>query len=112
MSVLVSVQSTYSASQLDRDPHQGAVFCPTSVVVLDIPVAEEFVQNEPGVRRPFPDSAVRNRLLGVIEAGRAVELLQVVVRLEGAVLVGGLAPRHVDRARDVARPLALLLRQG
>src|ERR1700722_14633113 len=44
-----------SASQLDRGPHQGAVFCPTAVVVLDVLVAEQLLQNEPGVRRTFPD---------------------------------------------------------
>ncbi|CFS36094.1 Uncharacterised protein [Mycobacterium tuberculosis] len=29
-----------SASQLDRGAHQGAVFCPTAVVVLDVLVSE------------------------------------------------------------------------
>src|SRR6202045_5424737 len=35
-----------SASQLDRGPHQRAVFGPTSVVVLDIPVPEQLAQHE------------------------------------------------------------------
>src|SRR5271168_4983093 len=52
-----------SASQLDRGAHQGAVFRPTAVVVLDVLVAEQFLQHEPGVRRAFSDSAVRNRFL-------------------------------------------------
>src|ERR1700751_3204510 len=38
-----------SASQLDRGAHQGAVFRPTAVVVLHVVVAEQFLQNEPGV---------------------------------------------------------------
>src|SRR3954471_18090330 len=40
-----------STSQLDRGAHQGAVFTPTAVVVLDVFVAEELGQHEPGVRR-------------------------------------------------------------
>src|ERR1700688_3054895 len=40
-----------SASQLDRGTHQGAVFRPTAVVVLDVLMPEQFPQNEPGVRR-------------------------------------------------------------
>ena len=39
--------------------------------------------------------------LRTVEAGLGVELGQVLVGLEGAVLVGRLAPRHVDRAGDV-----------
>src|SRR6201997_1615978 len=50
-----------SASQLDRGTHQGAVFRPTAVVVFDVSMSEEFLQDEPGVRRTFPDSAVGNR---------------------------------------------------
>src|ERR1700759_5766897 len=38
-----------SRSQHDRGAHQGAVFRPTAVVVLDVLVAEQFLQNEPGV---------------------------------------------------------------
>src|ERR1700748_2351299 len=58
-----------SASQLDRGAHQGAVFRPTAVVVLDVLVAEQFLQNEPGVRRTFPDSTVGNRFFGAVETG-------------------------------------------
>ena len=43
--------------------------------------------------------------------GLAVDLLELVVGLEGAVVVGRLAPRDVGRGRDVARALGLLLRQ-
>src|ERR1700751_2869736 len=38
-----------SASQLDRGAPQGAVFRLTALVVLDVLVAEQFLQNEPGV---------------------------------------------------------------
>src|ERR1700744_1439368 len=100
-----------SASQLDRGAHQGAVFRPTAVVVLDVLVSEQLAQHEPGVRRPLTDPAVGDGLLRPVQTGAGIELGQLVVRLEGAILVGRLAPRHVDRAGDVARPLALFLRQ-
>src|SRR6516225_11331377 len=38
-----------SVSQLDRGTHQGAVFGPTAVVVLNVLVSEQFLQHEPGV---------------------------------------------------------------
>src|SRR6201981_458685 len=55
-----------SASQLDRGAHQGAVFRPTAVVVLDIPMPEQFLQDEPGVRRALTDPAICDRLLGPV----------------------------------------------
>src|ERR1700756_4875404 len=58
-----------SASQLDRGTHQGAVFRPTAVVVLDVFMPEQFLQHEPGMRRTFPDSAVRNCFLGAVQTG-------------------------------------------
>src|SRR6185312_4708973 len=73
-----------SASQLDRGAHEGAVFRPTAVVVLDIPMSEQFLQNEPGVRGSLPDSAVRNRFPGAVQARVGVDLGQLFVRLEGA----------------------------
>ena len=57
------------------------------------------------------DAAVRDGRLAVVEPGLAVQLAQLVVGLEGAVLVRRLAPRDVDRRRHVAGPLRLLLRQ-
>src|SRR3984885_1005484 len=100
-----------SASQLDRGAHQGAVFRPTAVVVLDVSVSKQLAQHEPGMRRPLTDAAIGDGLLGPVQTSVGVQLGQVGVGLEGAVLVGGLAPGHVDRAGDVAGPLALLLRQ-
>ena len=46
-----------------------------------------------------------------VDAGTDVQRRQVVVGLEGAVVVGRLRPRDVHRRRDVARSLRLLLRQ-
>src|SRR5690349_6914601 len=100
-----------STSQLDRGTHQGAVFRPTAVVVLDVLVSQQFLQHEPGVRRALTDTAVGDGFLLAVEARLGVQLGQILVRLEGAVLVGRLAPRNVDRAGDMPWPLALLLRQ-
>src|SRR3954453_19005131 len=96
---------------LDRHADEGAVLGPRTVVVLDVLVAEELVQREPGVARPLPDAAVGDGVAAVVPTLRAGGLAQLVVGLERAVLVGRLAPRHVDRGRDVTAALALLLRQ-
>src|SRR3954451_8021771 len=98
-----------STSQLDRGAHQGAVFRPTAVVVLDVPVSQQLLQHEPGVRRALTDAAVGDGLLLAVQAGLGVQLGQVLIRLERAVLVGRLAPRNVDGAGDMPRALALLL---
>src|SRR5215510_10562495 len=79
-----------STSQLNRGTHQGAVFRPTAVVVLDVLVSQQFLQHEPGVRRALTDTAVRDGFLLAVESCLGVELGKVVVRLEGAVLVGRL----------------------
>ena len=60
-------------------------------------------------RSPMRHSAMVS-LLGV-EADLVVERRELVVGLEGAVVVGVLAPRHVDRGGDVAGALGLLLRE-
>src|SRR5215213_8599801 len=98
-----------STSQLDRGTHQGAVFGPTAVVVLDVLVSQQFLQHEPRVRRALTDAAVGNGFLLAVQAGPGVQLAQVLVGLERAVLVGRLAPRNVDGARDMPWTLALLL---
>src|ERR1700740_2371258 len=66
-----------SASQLDRGAPQGAVFRPTAVVVLDVLVAEQLAQHEPGVRRPLTDSAIRDGFLRAVQTGVGVQLGQV-----------------------------------
>src|SRR5271163_2909748 len=55
-----------SASQLDWGSHQRAVFRPTAVVVLDVLMPEKFLQDEPGVRGPLTDPAIRDGLLGPV----------------------------------------------
>src|SRR4051812_38410832 len=100
-----------SGTNLDRDADQRAVLGPRTVVVLDVLLTEDLVQHEPGVRTALADAAVGDRVLGVVEARVLVQGGQLVIRLEGAVVVRGLAPRHVDGRRDVATALRLLLRE-
>src|SRR5438445_8636766 len=95
----------------DWHTDERAVFGPRAVVVLDVLEAEQLVQREPGVTRALADAAVRDGVLRVVDADLVVELAKVRVRLERAVLVRGLAPRHVQRGRDVPAALRLLLRQ-
>src|SRR3569623_1952319 len=54
-----------------------------------------------GLARALADAAVRDGLLLAVQTRVGVELGEVVVRLECAVLVGRLAPRDVDRAGDM-----------
>src|SRR5687767_15832247 len=63
------------------------------------------------MRAAFPDPAVVNDVLLPVQAGLAVNLLEFVVGAEGAIIIGCLAPRHVDRGRNVSATLCLLLRQ-
>src|SRR5947209_10014067 len=68
-----------STSQLDRGTHQGAVFRPTAVVVLNVLVSQQFLQHEPGVRRTLTDPAVRDGFFRAVQAGVGVELGQLLV---------------------------------
>src|SRR3712207_2775104 len=95
----------------DRDADQGAVLGPRAVVVLHVLVAEQLAEHEPGVARALTDAAVRDGVLALVETGLGVELGQLLVALEGAVLVGRLAPRHVHGGGVVARPLRGPLRR-
>jgi hypothetical protein len=63
------------------------------------------------VRRALADAAVGDRRRAVVEALLAVQLVELLVGAEGAVVGGRLAPRDVDGGRHVAGPLGLLLRQ-
>src|SRR5262245_15568450 len=92
------------------DPHERAVLGPRTVVVLHARLVEDLVQHEPGVRAALPDPAVRDGVLGSERDARVgVQLAKLVVGAERAVVVGRLAPRDVDRARDVTAALGLLL---
>src|SRR3954453_12348236 len=107
----ISSSPTRSGGLLDGDTDERAVFGPRAVVVLDVLVAEQLVQREPGVAGTLADAAVGDGVAAVVQPFAHVQLAQLVVGLEGAILVGRLRPGHVERGRDVAAPLALLLGQ-
>ena len=95
---------------LDRHVDQVAPLGPRAVVVLDVVLAEQLVQHEPGVRRALADPAVGDdRVVAVDHALAGVELAQLVGGLEGAVLLHRLRPRDRGRAGDVAGALRALL---
>src|SRR5215211_1239171 len=100
------------ALALDGDADQAAPLGPGAVVVADVGVAEQLVQDEPGVGAALADPAVGDHVLARLHPLGAVELGQLVV---GEELAGGavdrLGPGDVDRARDVTRPLGGLLGQ-
>src|SRR5437016_7522105 len=95
---------------LDWRPHEIPPLGPGAVVVPHIRVAEEVLQHEPGVRRPLADPAVGDDLLVRRHALRLVKGPQLLRRLEGPVLVHGLPPRDVLRARDVPAALRMFRR--
>src|SRR4029453_14288306 len=69
------------------------------------------MQHEPGVRAAFSDPAVGDDVLVPAQARIAVQLLELLIGLESAVIIGSLAPWHVDCSRDMTTTLRLLLRQ-
>ena len=95
---------------LDRHVDHVAPLGPGAVVVLDVVLAEQLVQHEPGVRGALADAAVGDHVRVAVEDALAlVELAQLVGRLEGAVLLHRLGPGHRRGARDVAAALGALL---
>src|ERR1700728_4487365 len=91
--MMVAPPAARSRAALDRHADQGAVLGPRAVVVLDVRLAEQLVQHEPGVRRALADAAVGDGVLAEVHARAAVERLQILVRFERAVVVGRLGPR-------------------
>src|SRR5690606_17410794 len=90
---------------LHRDVDHAAPFGPGAVVVLDVLVAEEVAQGEPGVRGALADAAVGDDVLAAVDTLARVELLELLHRLEGAILGDSLAPRHVGCAGNVTAAL-------
>src|SRR5437762_12867572 len=97
--------------RLDRHTDEGAPFRPRAVVVPDTLVAEQVLQDEPGVRAPLADPAVGDRLAPRIDALAAVDRAELVGRLEAAVLRDRGRPGDVLRAGDVAAALRAFLRE-
>src|SRR5437899_1647191 len=89
----------------DGRTDEVAPFGPRTVVVTNVTVAQEILQDEPGVRTALTDAAVGDDLVLAGNAFRLVELLQVVQGFEGAVFVGSLNPRNVGRAGKVSGTL-------
>src|SRR5439155_6244271 len=94
---------------LDRDVDEVAPLGPRAVVVLDVPVAEQLAEDEPGVRAALADPAVRAHLLVGAHALALVQVPQLVGRLEGAVVAHCLRPRDRPRPGDVTGPRGALL---
>ena len=63
------------AADLHRRAHERAVLGPRAVVVLDVLVAQQLLQREPGVARTLTDPAVRDDLAVAGDALVGVELL-------------------------------------
>src|SRR5437868_9267638 len=93
------------ATALDRCADEAAVFGPASVVVTDLLVTEEVRQHEPGVGAPLADAAIRDGLGRAIEALLAVDALELIDRLEAAILAHRARPRDIDGALDVTAAL-------
>src|SRR3712207_2941455 len=89
--------SLTTGSPLDRCTDHVAPLGPRAVVVADVRVAEQLVQHEPGVRGALADAAVDDDVLVWGDALGAVQLLELIRRLEGAVL--GDRPRPGDALR-------------
>src|SRR5207302_178185 len=59
---------------VDRHTDDGTVFSPTAVIVADVRIAEQLLQDEPGVRGALADAAVGDDRLGRGDALATVEL--------------------------------------
>src|SRR4026209_818349 len=90
---------------LDRDADHAAPLGPAAVVVADALVAEQLVEDDPGVRRALADPAIGDHVLVGRDPLRLVEIGEVLAVLERAILLDGLGPRDRRRTRDVTGPL-------
>src|SRR5687767_12229939 len=70
---------------LDGEADHGAPLGPGAVVVLDLGVAQELLQREPGVAAALPDAAVGDHFLVRSDALALIQRLQLLWALEGAV---------------------------
>src|SRR3972149_1244714 len=102
------MQALARALSLNGLADHAAPLRPGAVVVADLRVAEQVLQDEPGVRGALADSAVGDGGLVLRDSGAAVEGGQLLGGLECAVLVNGLGPGDVHGAGDVAAALGRL----
>src|SRR5690606_676890 len=90
----------------DGVSNQVAPFCPRTVVIADVLVAENVLQREPAMRRAFTDAAVSDDFVGVVANALApIQLLQFFFALECAVFSNRLTPGDIGRAGDMPGPL-------
>src|SRR5205807_8983909 len=90
---------------LDRYGHHVSPLGPRAVVVLHAVMAEELVQDEPGVGRALADTAVGDDVIAVQHARAAVQVTGLVRRLERAVLPHRLSARDRGSSGDGAPAL-------
>jgi len=89
----------------DGGADQVAPFGPRAVVIADLVEAQQILEDEPGVGAALADAAVGDDFVFAGDALGLVEFFEVVVRLEGAIFVGGLRPRDVCGLGNVASAL-------
>src|SRR6266568_7058062 len=100
----------YLGGLLDGEADAVAPFGPGAVVVADLAVAEQLVQDEPGVAGALADAAVDDDVPVGGDALAAVERLELVGGLEGrGVGVDRLRPGDRLGAGDVAAAQGALL---
>jgi hypothetical protein len=75
-----TVGAASGALLFDRHVHEVPPLRPRAVVVLDLLVAQQLAENEPGVGAALADAAVGGYVLAGGDALRLVELLQLLPR--------------------------------
>src|SRR5882672_5078204 len=80
---------THGDRLLDRDADEAAVLGPAAVVVADPLVAEQLVEDEPGVGAALADPAVGDDVLVRRDPLGLVQVGELVAALERAVLADG-----------------------
>lgn len=93
-----------------RNPHQVAPLRPRAVIVLHVGVAEEVLEDKPGVAGALGDAAVDHHVFIRGDARGLVKSLKFLKRFKGAVGVYRLGPGDVFGPRDVAGPQGSFLR--
>src|SRR5712664_2408002 len=96
----------------NRHPDQTAPLRPGAVVVLDLRVAQQIRQREPGERGPLADPAVGNHVLIRPNPLPLIEALEVLCIFERPILPHVLRPGNVAGPGDVTATLRSLLRVG
>src|SRR5262249_24739594 len=93
-------------STLDGNSYEIPPLSPRAIVVLHIGITEQILQHEPGVTRPLANPAVRDDRFSAHDTVRGKQRGQLIAALERAIVIAGLRPGDVSRARDVPSALA------